>query len=392
MTVFLLIGILFTLLVAGGGGVAWWWLGRQTPGVRGKRRHREEARQLQERFEQDEDFTRNFHRPTQNELLETLQALDHLTLDWQFGDADLVDYRFKNELAESFPALCKERCRYPEPLAEDLSRLFGKGKLSAEAMEERQRTHFAQVMQKRAVFHAARAQANAHHQLTSGPAAGPVALPPGSLPFRVREAAPARRRSTVGGVAVAALVMGCLAAGGWYVMHDAGLRQQLGLGAEIARAGITAPASLALTPSPQPAPAATTAPGDKVAVPDGSPSSAPAGSAPTPAPVATEPAVVQSTTPTQVIAPLPAQTPSAADVLAQQVEFSKQRAIEKHPDLAVPNSEINSRFIFRYKRLVEEKSERLQDPAWPEKLAEECAAAATSPKPHKVTQPSAGRS
>ena len=47
----------------------------------------------------------------------------------------------------------------------------------------------------------------------------------------------------------------------------------------------------------------------------------------------------------------------------------------KYPALAVAGSEINSRFVFRYKALLAQRSPRLLDPAWPMQLADECAAA-----------------
>ncbi len=72
----------------------------------------------------------------------------------------------------------------------------------------------------------------------------------------------------------------------------------------------------------------------------------------------------------EAAAPTQAQTEQA-----QLVNESKRRAVARYPDLAVANTEMNSRFVFRYKKLVEQKSARLEDATWPETLAEECAVA-----------------
>ena len=61
--------------------------------------------------------------------------------------------------------------------------------------------------------------------------------------------------------------------------------------------------------------------------------------------------------------------------LAIRVTESQRLAVTKYPALGIANTEINSRFVFRYKRLLKEHSARLQDPAWPLQLADECAAA-----------------
>lgn len=67
---------------------------------------------------------------------------------------------------------------------------------------------------------------------------------------------------------------------------------------------------------------------------------------------------------------------AAKEELAHLVGESKKRAIAKYPDLMTANSEMNSRFVFRYNYMVKEGSTRFQEPNWPEKLADECAAAA----------------
>ena len=61
--------------------------------------------------------------------------------------------------------------------------------------------------------------------------------------------------------------------------------------------------------------------------------------------------------------------------LANLIAQSQQKAVEKYPALGVANSEINIRFAFRHKHLLEDRSSRLQDPAWPLELADECARA-----------------
>ena len=61
--------------------------------------------------------------------------------------------------------------------------------------------------------------------------------------------------------------------------------------------------------------------------------------------------------------------------LAGQVARAQQAAVAKYPALAVAGSEINSRFVFRYKAMLAQQSPRLLDPAWPMQLADECAAA-----------------
>ena len=59
--------------------------------------------------------------------------------------------------------------------------------------------------------------------------------------------------------------------------------------------------------------------------------------------------------------------------LAAAVDQSQRAAVAKYPALKVAGSEINVRFAFRYKNLVADHSPRLQDPAWPLQLADECA-------------------
>ncbi len=81
----------------------------------------------------------------------------------------------------------------------------------------------------------------------------------------------------------------------------------------------------------------------------------------------------------------PSQPPSAEEQLASNssekaelaalVGQSQRAALAKYPSLGVATSEINIRFNYRYKRMLAEYSPRLQDPAWPVQLADECAEA-----------------
>ena len=92
--------------------------------------------------------------------------------------------------------------------------------------------------------------------------------------------------------------------------------------------------------------------------------------APTAAPSVAAPArIVPATT-----APAPTSAKPKAE-LAGQVAQAQQAAVAKYPALAVAGSEINSRFVFRYKTLLAQQSPRLLDPTWPMQLADECAAA-----------------
>ena len=61
---------------------------------------------------------------------------------------------------------------------------------------------------------------------------------------------------------------------------------------------------------------------------------------------------------------------------ATLVNESKKRAVAKYPDLSVANTEMNSRFVFRYNWMSKESNALLQEATWPEKLADDCAKAA----------------
>ena len=85
-------------------------------------RRREDARDWQRRFGAESLLTANFLQPTQNEILETLCVLDHLTPGWETGDDESVENHFLHELALNFPSLRKPRCAFPLPFAESLGR------------------------------------------------------------------------------------------------------------------------------------------------------------------------------------------------------------------------------------------------------------------------------
>ena len=80
--------------------------------------------------------------------------------------------------------------------------------------------------------------------------------------------------------------------------------------------------------------------------------------------------------------PAPAPGGAQPPALSARIAASQKQAIAKYPALTVAGSEMNSRFVYRYKRMLSEKDARLQDPAWPVQLADECndAIAASKPK------------
>ena len=383
MTGFFILGIIVTLLIACGGAFACWRTGRNTPGGARPPRTRDEARRLQARFDEDDDFTRNFHRPTQNEVLETLQTLDHLTSHWDQGEELLVARRLKNELAESFPTLRKGGCGYPQPIEEDSASLPGKARLSPDAFDAQIRLQIDTMARARTDFRAARAHANALHQLTSGPATGPVELTAGSLPFHLSDEPVARRTFPVAKLMGASALAVCLALAGWYFTS-----------AEQTRNG-----NNALSPSVVNDDPASGAPAPR---PIAGPTLEVETAVDTPAPVAPTPetsaAIASASSPAAGLPRLAVVTPAAPPpvspemLLAQRIEESKLRAIDKHPDLVVPNSELNLRFVFRYKNLLTEKSPRLRDPQWPEQLADECAQATEGEPRRKKPAQAAARS
>ena len=60
--------------------------------------------------------------------------------------------------------------------------------------------------------------------------------------------------------------------------------------------------------------------------------------------------------------------------LPRLVKESQDRALKKYPALGWSDSPLNKRFLLMYETLRAVKSERLDQPDWPEKLADECAA------------------
>ncbi len=66
------------------------------------------------------------------------------------------------------------------------------------------------------------------------------------------------------------------------------------------------------------------------------------------------------------------------EVLASRVAESKRCALAKYPALAVADSEMNIRFVYRYHLMVKDNDPRLKVTNWPELLADDCAAASTA--------------
>lgn len=118
-----------------------------------------------------------------------------------------------------------------------------------------------------------------------------------------------------------------------------------------------------------------------------------------PAAAAPDPvAPVRPSLPSPQQAPSAEQQPTPDDAarkaeLAALVSQSQKAALARYPALGEATSEMNIRFNYRYKRMLAEYSPRLQDPAWPLQLADECAQAtgirpavkgpATAPLPPK---------
>lgn len=367
----LLLVLLTGVLVAVGAGYLIWKFGFRETGAapsEAPTRRREDARDWQRRFGAESLLALNFLQPTQNEILETLYVLDHLTPRWESEDAATTERNFLNELALTYPTLRRAGSAFPLPFAETLAARqagsAGKPNLAVPPPQE------AEIAARREAFRLSRAQINALEQIVSSPDV-PSEIVPGSLPFRLSDSEPTRPARNPWPVRVAGVAV--LVA----MVFGAGL-----LTPKLRDAWMAEPpsASVFVPDSPEP-PIATEA-------------------APTP-PAAAEP-VVAATSPPPTIpeavaaAPSPAAAPPSPPPTAvsrektfldQQIAASQQRAVSKYPALAVEGSEINLRFVFRYKNLVQEHSPRLLDPTWPEKLAEECAnAAGMSPRRNAFTQ------
>ena len=66
--------------------------------------------------------------------------------------------------------------------------------------------------------------------------------------------------------------------------------------------------------------------------------------------------------------------PPTAEFNARVAE-SQRLAVARYPALGTTTSEINMRFVHRYKLMLNEHNPRLQDPNWPLQLADDCAVA-----------------
>ena len=91
------------------------------------------------------------------------------------------------------------------------------------------------------------------------------------------------------------------------------------------------------------------------------------------APTAAAPPVVPTPdVPTRVVAAASA-APRSAAFLAD-VGYSRAAALARYPDLALPGSAFNARFVALYRSCQSRNDPRLQRSNWPEILADECAA------------------
>ena len=85
------------------------------------------------------------------------------------------------------------------------------------------------------------------------------------------------------------------------------------------------------------------------------------------------PAAAVAAQPSVKVQPTPNALPP--EEFAARVAESQRQAVARYPALGTTTSEINMRFVHRYKLLLSEHSARLQDPNWPLQLADDCAAA-----------------
>lgn len=329
-------------------------------------RRREDARDWQRRFGPESLLAANFLQPTQNEILETLYVLDHLTPGWEAGEPEAVERLFLHELAVNFPTLRKDSCVFPLPFAETLlaSRQPGvpvtPGPVALQAQEE-------EILARREKFRLARAHFNAFEQMATGPA-DPTELSGGNLPERSSGLVTTRRQTQLWLAALTSVTALLIAVVALFHFGPRSFHQRS------ENAFVTNPS----TETAVSLPTDDAKPSPSIPVV----SDAVMPSAPTPAPTL---AVVAAATPeTTPPSSAPAVVPSKEKaLLEQQVAASKQRALSKYPALAVEGSEINLRFVFRYKNLVQQNSPRLLDPNWPEQLVEECAAAAAGATPKR---------
>ena len=73
--------------------------------------------------------------------------------------------------------------------------------------------------------------------------------------------------------------------------------------------------------------------------------------------------------------PAPAAAALSPEEFKRRVAESQRLAVARYPALGTTTSEINMRFVHRYKLMLGEHNARLQDPNWPMLLADDCAAA-----------------
>ena len=168
----------------------------------------------------------------------------------------------------------------------------------------------------------------------AGPSAyAPIASPAGSgfVPADRPPAALQPARSSLAKLLAAVAVLAALGAAGWYVKKSPWVLQTL-----------HAPAVVGVPLLPDNKPAAA----DKVAS-------------------AGQPSVKSQPTPNAL--------PPAE--FAARVAESQRLAVARYPALGTTTSEINMRFVHRYKLMLSEHNARLQDPNWPLLLADDCAAA-----------------
>ena len=361
--------LLFGIAAAFGVGCLIWRYLRNQNAVRqpnAPARRREDARDWQRRFGAASLLATNFLQPTQNEILETLYVLDHLTPGWEAKEAGLAERHFLNELALNFPTLRKPDCAFPLPFAETptaSTQLRGAGALAPEPAQKEE-----EVALKRETYRATRAQINALEQIVSG-SADREGVSANGVPFNSSAAAPGflARNRWPGVFAGAALLLVAALGVVCFFPKAVGLESAARrFGYLFARPSVVMPTA-AIEPS--------------LALPTAAPSVAVASPTPAPAHAA---AILTEATPAP---PSPSMAAREKAALDQQIAASKQRAISKYPALAVEGSEINLRFVFRYKNLIQQNSPRLLEPTWPEQLVEECAVAAgVTPKRNAFTQ------
>ena len=346
------------LAIAGAGFLIWNFLraGDAASNPHAPVRRREDARDWQRRFGAESVLASNFLQPTQNEILETLYVLDHLTPGWETGDAAAVERRFLNELALTCPTLRKASCAFPLPFAETLAASSG-------GSQDREEEFAA----RREAFRLGRAQLNALEQITSA-TEGATEFAAGSLPFHPPAAREERRARNLWPIWLAtALVVIAAVLGIALRFHGMSHRKS-------ANQPIAAVSAL---PSAEPAPSPELPVAQKPLAVE----------SPTPAPVPDATAVPEKAQTSAQPPPPSAKEKEEKATHDQQVAASQQRAVAKYPALAVQGSEINLRFVYRYKNLVQQNSPRLRDSNWPEQLAEECAAASGMlPKHNAFTQ------